>query len=361
MANTKISALTSATTPLAGTETLPVVQSGATTKVTVANLTAGRAVSVAGLTDTNLSASSLVFTDASKKLTNSGTAPIANGGTGQTSFTAGYVHFGSFSTDSNFYWDNTNKRLGLGTASPGLPIDLQTTSATTSSNVQIARLWGRSSGNTTSAFGSLISIGTQNANGNGWFAYVGALNSPGGGSNYAELGLFSGITGNVPLETARCDYNGYLLVGYTSSNGAYKLQVNSQIFATSSTIATSDGRYKENVTPLNGALDMVMAMNPVQFNWKKHSVHNFVTDTPTVGFIAQEMQQVLADKPYLNSIVKKNDCLISPAEYDEKGDVKTEAVYEEFLGIAEGNLVAVLAKAIQELKAEFDQYKATHP
>ena len=45
MANSKISALTSATTPLAGTETLPVVQSSATTKVTVDNLTAGRSVS----------------------------------------------------------------------------------------------------------------------------------------------------------------------------------------------------------------------------------------------------------------------------------------------------------------------------
>jgi len=44
MANSKISALTSATTPLAGTETLPVVQSSATKKVTVANLTAGRDV-----------------------------------------------------------------------------------------------------------------------------------------------------------------------------------------------------------------------------------------------------------------------------------------------------------------------------
>ena len=44
MANIKISALTSATTPLAGTETLPIVQSSTTTKVSVANLTAGRAV-----------------------------------------------------------------------------------------------------------------------------------------------------------------------------------------------------------------------------------------------------------------------------------------------------------------------------
>ena len=45
MSNSKISALTSATTPLAGTETLPVVQSSTTKQVSVANLTAGRAVS----------------------------------------------------------------------------------------------------------------------------------------------------------------------------------------------------------------------------------------------------------------------------------------------------------------------------
>jgi hypothetical protein len=44
MPNSKISALTSATTPLAGTETLPVVQSSTTKQVSVANLTAGRAV-----------------------------------------------------------------------------------------------------------------------------------------------------------------------------------------------------------------------------------------------------------------------------------------------------------------------------
>ena len=53
MANTKISALTSATTPLAGTETLPIVQSSATKQVSVANLTAGRAVSMLNGTATD--------------------------------------------------------------------------------------------------------------------------------------------------------------------------------------------------------------------------------------------------------------------------------------------------------------------
>jgi hypothetical protein len=48
MADQKISNLTAASTPLAGTEVLPIVQDGSTTKVTVANLTAGRAVAMAG-------------------------------------------------------------------------------------------------------------------------------------------------------------------------------------------------------------------------------------------------------------------------------------------------------------------------
>jgi hypothetical protein len=50
MADKKISALDSATTPLAGTEVLPIVQGGSTVKVAVSNLTAGRAVSGSSLT-----------------------------------------------------------------------------------------------------------------------------------------------------------------------------------------------------------------------------------------------------------------------------------------------------------------------
>jgi hypothetical protein len=53
MADKKISALPAATTPLAGTEVLPVVQGGVTDQVSVANLTAGRAVSATGYTATN--------------------------------------------------------------------------------------------------------------------------------------------------------------------------------------------------------------------------------------------------------------------------------------------------------------------
>jgi hypothetical protein len=137
---------------------------------------------------------------------------------------------------------------------------------------------------------------------------------------------------------------------------SYKLQVNSQIFATSGTIATSDGNYKENIEPLTDALNIVNSLNPISFNWKSHPTHNFDLKNKTVGFIAQEVQEVLKDKPYVNSIVKQNQ-----TTYYNEND---EEINEPFLGIAEGNLIAILTRAIQEqqeqinsLKIEVDQLK----
>ena len=55
MSNTKISALSSATTPLSGSEIVPINQSGVTDSVTVANLTAGRSVSASNFVPTDSS------------------------------------------------------------------------------------------------------------------------------------------------------------------------------------------------------------------------------------------------------------------------------------------------------------------
>lgn len=52
MADKKISALPASTTPLAGTEVLPIVQSGVTKQVSVANLTDGRAITATKFTPT---------------------------------------------------------------------------------------------------------------------------------------------------------------------------------------------------------------------------------------------------------------------------------------------------------------------
>lgn len=56
MADKKISQLSNATTPLAGTETVPLVQSGSTVKTPVSDLTAGRAVSASSYAATGSTA-----------------------------------------------------------------------------------------------------------------------------------------------------------------------------------------------------------------------------------------------------------------------------------------------------------------
>ena len=50
MADTKISGLPASTTPLDGTEVLPIVQGATTKQVSVANLTLGRAITALNIT-----------------------------------------------------------------------------------------------------------------------------------------------------------------------------------------------------------------------------------------------------------------------------------------------------------------------
>jgi hypothetical protein len=86
MADKKISALTAATTPLAGTEVLPIVQSGATVKVSIDNLTTGKAVTVGSLND----AGNLTFTGTGNRITGDfSNATVANRVAFQTSTTNG--------------------------------------------------------------------------------------------------------------------------------------------------------------------------------------------------------------------------------------------------------------------------------
>jgi hypothetical protein len=169
---------------------------------------------------------------------------------------------------------------------------------------------------------------------------IGANNLVGGELGFSQTAATGGTTQGTSASVAMMlDINKYLLVGYTASNGAYKLQVNSQIFATSATIATSDGRYKKDVTPVVNGLSLVNKLNPVSFNWKPHQVHDFDLANTDVGFIAQEVQTALADSPYLSNIVKSNETTLPD-------DTK-----EQFLGIADGKLIPILVKAIQELSA----------
>ena len=180
MADKKISQLSAASTPLAGTEVLPIVQSSTTKQVSVANLTAGRSFDALGmtLTSTDAGATAAPLLD----LYRDSASPAASDTLGEIEFNGedsagnkqtyglihgsilsptstaeqGQLHFetatagaltekmiigttnlvinepgGIFNvriegdTDANlFYTDATNSRVGVGTVSPAEKLDV---------------------------------------------------------------------------------------------------------------------------------------------------------------------------------------------------------------------------------------------
>ena len=131
MADKKISALTASTTPLAGTEVLPIVQGCSTVKVSVANLTAGRAVTALSAATTtgykNTSAGAdtastpdgLFLTDAANK--NAIVQLSASGGVSTFIFEsggAGWRRVSGLLTNGNSVVDVGN--VVIGTAAKGI-------------------------------------------------------------------------------------------------------------------------------------------------------------------------------------------------------------------------------------------------
>ena len=128
---------------------------------------------------------------------------------------------------------------------------------------------------------------------------------------------------------------------YSTGASAYRFFVGmgGTIYATSTTItAISDQRLKENIQDIDVGLNAIMALKPRKFDWKAGKGKDKKGDR---GWIAQEFEQVFPDMI---------DTWKDPAP---EGEEPYKAV--------NADLIPVLVRAIQELKAEFDAYKASHP
>lgn len=137
MADLKISALTASTTPLAGTEVLPIVQSGTTKQVSVANLTAGRAIAATNITasgeitsTTNDARISLYRATGTNYFDWASGQPLAFG-TQTSSGGAGRVNKVNFTDAGNIEIANGN--LVIGTSGKG--IDFSATAGTGTSEL----------------------------------------------------------------------------------------------------------------------------------------------------------------------------------------------------------------------------------
>ena len=172
-----------------------------------------------------------------------------------------------------------------------------------------------------------VSSSTNNATArlftDGDTVYVGSLNSSTAGANVPVVFQISGT------ERARITSEGEVYIAGTTDQGAYNLQVNGTgVWGAGAYVNGSDRNLKDNIQSLDSCLDVVMAMRPVTFQYKpEHSKDQSVQP----GFIAQELQEAMTGKAYLDGVVQAGP---------------------EYLNVAYQNIIPILVKAIQELKAE---------
>ena len=311
--------------------------------------TTGTVTSVAATAPAFLSISGSPITGSGTlAISYSGTAlPVANGGTGLTTLTAGYIPYGNgtsaFNSSSGLYFDGTN--LGIGTTSPATKLNVNGGRAdfyAGSNSFSIGVAYNSSSGNyyigaTTGASPSLVfsdSTATE------------------------RMRIDSG--GNVSIGTSSQLYSGKQSIQYASNSGRglaiydSTIQNNSTFIAflsgTSTAVGsitangttgvlynlTSDYRLKENVALISNGLNTILALNPVTFTW----ISDKSSDS---GFIAHEFQEIIP-----RSVTGKKDGL------DKDGN-------PEYQGMDSTGAVPFLVAAIQELSAKFDAYVASHP
>ena len=275
-----------------------------------------------------------------------GTLPVANGGTGATSFTSGAVLLGNGSGAISTVTASTVGYVLTWNGSswqPQAPSSGGVTSISGTSPITVT-------GTTTPT----ISLGTVpiSLGGTGATDAATARSNLGAAStsslsNYMPLSGGS-FTGSVTF-TAGANSTAWNMYSNTSMfcaasgqpvqiavNGGFQYYFYSTGNATASGTwqSLSDARLKENVSDVENVLEKVSSLRPVEFSMKSDKL-SFAN---RYGLIAQELEQVFP------KVVTDTD-----TNHDGVPDVKSVSYTE---------LVPILIKAIQELKAEVDALKA---
>jgi hypothetical protein len=233
-------------------------------------------------------------------ITYSGTAlPVANGGTGLTSLTAGYIPYGNgtgaLSSSANLYFDGTNLSV-TGTG-----------------------IFGSVLG------GSTLNVGGDAAIGSSYMAknpvgnrVSGCYITTAGGLNLRSASAASvwglSVTSGTHVTFYTDNGSSFVTAGNINSNGS-----------TTTYAGTSDYRLKTNVEKIKDSGSFVDSLNPVTFTW--------TTDKrKDAGFLAHEFQQVSP-----NSVIGEKDAV------DEDG----KPVYQSM----QASSSEVMANIVAELQS----------
>jgi hypothetical protein len=150
---------------------------------------------------------------------------------------------------------------------------------------------------------------------------------------YAPSSETLGFVTNT-TEKMRITSGGEVYIAGTTDQGAYNLQVNGTgVWGAGAYVNGSDFKLKENIIDLDNSLELIAKMKPVTYNYKESYSKDNSTQT---GFIAQDLQELLKDKSYVDGIVKQGP---------------------EYMSVAYQNLIPLLVKSIQEQQQQIEELK----
>ncbi len=175
------------------------------------------------------------------------------------------------------------------------------------------------------AGGIVVDQGNQNTTSNnfgitfGSFSGEGIASNRGAGVNPNGLDFFSGGGG-----TPRLSITNGGNVGIGTTNPSFKLHVNGSVAGLGPYQDLSDRRYKRNIQPLADALDKVLRLRGVSFDWRQaeYPEMNFATGRK-LGFIAQEIEQVIPEA------VTKDERGVYTVAYASVTPLLVEAIKEQ--------------------------------
>ena len=273
-----------------------------------------------------------------------GVLPVANGGTNTSSFTAGSVVFAGASgtsltqDNSNLFWNNTTKRLGIGTASPGQNLtvkgNISLGTATIADRIALTPTrWGYGAAYPVIMVGQssglqTVSIGydpIDNTNGdfNGDGREVLFRNgvqfvTPNAANNAFNLTNLVLKDGNVGIGTASLSEKLHVVGnGRFTAVGAGTFANNLNITSDGTlTTSTSDEKYKYNILPINYGLNTILQLKPINFQWIEGEEQD-------LGFIAQDVADIIPEAVNTNW---NSDLLM---RYESLIPILTKAIQEQ--------------------------------
>ena len=178
-------------------------------------------------------------------------------------------------------------------------------------------------------------------NGGDVFMHGTTINGTENDAGYSVGGLSFRVSRNTTS-------NANQIVFYNPNGAIGAIQTNGSATAYNT---SSDYRLKENVVPMQDALQRITQLKPSRFN--------FIADDSVVvdGFLAHEVQEVVPEAiSGEKDAMKDEEYEVTPAVLDDDGNETTPAVMDtrsvpDYQGIDQSKLVPLLVGAIQELTA----------